>query len=559
MIRFFVSFASVSGIAGAGNWLAQGETQIAAALIGAALVLVALRLTVLSGRSLPRPRPDSVRAGALVVLLVTSAAIPGAVGSAAAQTTRDECAANNLQWTIDLVNPTTSAGELCTAVTMAIEDMKESDANQTKTDIYSAASGHKGSLEAWSAPYDNHLQDTDSVAWMKVETAVAEAYQNGSTKPEAKVKAREAIADYYATKQINLIEQYNVTLGQMQTLKEQAIMEDGINASFVYSDNGSKNGDVRITSVNYSRTGNMTLVNDTNRDVAAVNLRYRCLGNCGSQEGAGIYNPLTGDNYSVENFSAYNDEIWLEDISIESPDTNYNELDVMYFSNFTDRWAQIQNQNDNLQTEAENFVEATWQDFDAGAINSSDVISSHTAMFQYGVSGENGSEGLYRSTAALALMGYDTPNLSSSGMMTVEYRGGTKKGLVLAESAPGGSWEAGTTYNTSNFDGPVFMATENGTKVDFAEGETFTISSMTAKDGSELNQTDTTKYIYKTANTSEMLQLQEDMTELRQEIEDREASGGGGGGGGFDFDFGSGQSVPVLIAAAAAAVLLLKE
>ncbi|TVT78312.1 hypothetical protein FQA18_20420, partial [Haloferax volcanii] len=86
-------------------------------------------------------------------------------------------------------------------------------------------------------------------------------------------------------------------------------------------------------------------------------------------------------------------------------------------------------------------------------INSSDVISANTAMFEYGTQSGSDSTSLYDSTAALALMGFDVPDMQSSGLMNVTDQSGTAnvtyQGLVLARSAPNGSWSANTTYNAS--------------------------------------------------------------------------------------------------------------
>ena len=116
--------------------------------------------------------------------------------------------------------------------------------------------------------------------------------------------------------------------------------------------------------------------------------------------------------------------------------------------------------------------------------------------------------------------------------MDVTYDGNTYTGIVMAQSAPNGSWSAGTTYNTSDITGPVFMATADGNKVDFAENTEFTIDQMRARDGSNTTSVETTKYVYKSANTSETVELQQQLTDLRQEIEEREQGIGGGGAGG---------------------------
>ena len=104
--------------------------------------------------------------------------------------------------------------------------------------------------------------------------------------------------------------------------------------------------------------------------------------------------------------------------------------------------------------------------------------------------------------------------------MDVTYGNSTYTGLVMARNVPNGTWVNGTTYNTSNIDGPVFITTIEGEKIDIPEGETFTIEAMRSQDGSSISNVSTTRYNYKTSNASE--------------LEQREPTTGGGGwsGGG---------------------------
>ena len=94
------------------------------------------------------------------------------------------------------------------------------------------------------------------------------------------------------------------------------------------------------------------------------------------------------------------------------------------------------------------------------------------------------------------------------------------------------------------------MVTTDGNKVEFAEGENFTITAMRGKDGSSISSAETTEYVYKTANSTELMEMQQQLTALRQEIEEREPTGGAGGSG------GTSPNTIMLILAAAAAVAI---
>ena len=547
MIRFFVSFASVTGVAGAWEWTQRGEPTVALALVAGALVLACARLTVLDGRTVERPDVP-VKAPLLAVLLVTTAVAPaGPVGTATAAEAGDCSKLDDFVYLLTGGVEVLSGGRIdatnenaCSRAAYrndAIEDMNEIDANQTKQDIYSAALGLKAGTEAWSAPFDNYLNDTESVAWMKVETAVAEAYDSGKSEGQAVTAAHEAIQSYYSIKQVNLIEQWNSSMNQMNVLEGQSQDEDGISNEFVRLKPLEKDGQTKWKNTRdwEQRTvvWELELANGSQHDHQNV---------LGSGYGCGL--SINGSDTCSFN---------LADVSFVVNDPNQNKFDVIFnTSDFVSRWEKIESMKESLMSESENFVAQTWSDYDSGRINASDVISANTAMFEYGVRSANESEGLYRSTAALSMMGYDTPNMSNAGTMTVEYQGQTHTGLVLAENAPGGSWTAGTTYDPANISGPVFMATSEGGKIDLTE--TFTIVNMTAKDGSEISTQETTEYVYKTADTNELLKKQQQLLELRQEIENREPSPGGGGSGGFGLD---NLGTPALVAIAAGAALLL--
>jgi len=481
----------------------------------------------------------------LMAFLLVTSGITASTGSAAAVDTSN---CSDLDKFIDMAVQSWSLGmydgiEHCLAPDQgAIEELNNLSDSQAHVDLYSAMAGQDAQQEAFMAPFNNYLNDTQSIAWMRAQSAIAEAYQDGKTKAEAKVAARQAISNYYATKQKNLVEQYNVTVQSWYQADEKA-NNQSLGDATVYL-GGSGGGD-SYHDIRPQGTQTMTLVNGNTTEVPV----FKAKDSDFNPATYPLQNPLDGLDYRYID-GGVNDHL-AEYFAVAAPNSNYNTLRIR-FKSYTDGWSRIQTMNSNLQTEAENFVDATWSDFDSGNVNASDVISANTAMWEYGVRSYNETEGLYSSTAALALMGFDTPNMTSSGTMDVTYNGNTYSGLVLARHAPGGTWETGTTYNTSNITGPVFMATTTGDKVDFAEGETFTIDQMRSKDGTNVTSTQTTKYVYQTANTSELLEMQDQLTQLRAEIEARKSNLGGGGSG-----LGGSSGTAIAIAALIGAALLL--
>ena len=361
----------------------------------------------------------------MAFLLVTS----GMAGSATAATSSDTCSELDkfIDRAISLATFGLGEGTQCgLSANEAIDEMQQSDANQTKVDIYNAGAAEVGEVDTFGSTYDNYLNDSESVAWMKMQVAVAEAYQNGSTKTVAVSKARQAISDYYAVKQINLIEQWNTTASNLDYLHQTAANETDISSKFVYAPSPNLGGGSRGGYAGYQGTStvNLDLVNGSTRSSLALDYGIESIETSLTTKTATIH----PDSGTVEKTGDNNNGGRVSETVIKAPDSNYDPLTVVTYEDYDDRMDKIRTLNTNLQAEAESFVNATYADFDAGVINASDVISANTAMFEYGTS--DGSS-LYDSTAALAMMGFDTPNMTNSGTMDVNYNGRTYTGILL--------------------------------------------------------------------------------------------------------------------------------
>lgn len=479
-------------------------------------------------------------ASIFLALLVISSGVAAPVS---AQTDSGDC--NDLMSFIQntvVLGLTGTQLEKCSPQSDAIEEMKESDAAQEKIDIYNSALGLNSEHEEFTTVYDNYLNDTESVAWMKAQVAIAEAYEDGKSESQAKSAARQAIADYYAVKQDNLLSSMSSRTSQIHYIAQTAKNESDINSDYIYSRTDHNDGSDYDGHAEVVGTVNKSydLVNGSSEQYTAFRVHmWSANADIGEHDWSMADHPSGSNGLSL-----------APPLKVKAPNSNYDEVVIFEYTPYEERLNRIQSKNNELQGEVENFVSSTWDDYAAGSINSSDVISANTAMFEYGTEATSNDSSLYDSTAALSMMGFDTPNMSNSGTQDVTYNGNTYTGIVLARNAPGGSWETGTTYNTSNITGPVFMATTDGQKIDFADGSEFTIDQMRAKDGTNTTSVETTKYVYKTANTSELNQMQSDLTDLRAEIEAREPSGGGGSGSGI------GTNTIIAAAALAGAALL---
>ncbi len=401
----------------------------------------------------------------------------------------------------------------------AIEEMDESDADQTKTDIYSAAAGQKAQSQSTLTVTDNYLNDTDSVAWMHAEKAIAKAYKNGKSKAEAKIAAKEAIEDYYAIKQRNLAETWNVSVAAIHSLDNQSDMEDGISSDYVHLEHGDDQSG-KTTSYydgSYSYVNrSVTLANGSTVDVRGIDIVT-------SYEGDYHTVITVAPGGAARHYGVETDGWDWYGFNVNAPDDTYSELRYMEFAEYHDQWTKIENQTSTLQSEVGPYVDSTWDAYEEGRIDASDVMSRTTLMFEQGVDATN-SSGMYNVIGGLAAMGLETPDLNESGYMTVQMNGQTYEGLLLG-TPPNSTWTTNTTYNASNFSGPVQLATVDG-GLEQVDGE-FIITEMTDKQGNSINSIETREYVYQTSDASELISKMEDMRSLRVEIEQREPALGG--------------------------------
>ncbi|UPV73174.1 hypothetical protein M0R89_11510 [Halorussus limi] len=434
----------------------------------------------------------------------------------------------------------------------AVEDVKEAQDNQTKVDIYSAAIAQDSATDPFLSTMNNRLQDSKTVAWTHGETELAEAYQNGTSLAVARADAKQAEEDYYSRIQRNILAEWRTEVSAFRSLNERAATEgllhadkNGTNTSSEVGWPEAENDGQRLfefanrefkgtdddygVDVYYKGIENrtVTLANGTEVTVPAIGWHIADYRGGGTYEinywyypGAGL-DPDPNDN----NFAASTVGIYVSG----NFDSSMEPQMLIDFRDYEQLWDTSVQMNKEVKNETDTYANKTYEAFSDGKINATDVISKTTKIHQYGTEGDSMSDVV----AALASMGVSTPELNGVGTMNVTYNGDTYTGLVMAESAPNGSWQAGTTYNASNISGPVWIATTGGEAVEVT-GE-FRIDSITAKDGSSISNVTTTKYVYRTSNTTEYQQLLERMSDLRQELEEREpdTSGGSGGGSGF--------------------------
>ncbi|GAA3877847.1 hypothetical protein [Haloarcula argentinensis] len=154
------------------------------------------------------------------------------------------------------------------------------DAQQVNTDIYQSAQNSKARSQNYQTTLDNYLSDTKTQARIIGKNAYIRALNNGSSKSAAKTEAKSAVADYYAVKQQNLINEWDIQVSNYDYLHSTAASESGVTDSTA-ADDGTDVGFAynAIDSEEYNHQtylgtskSTLSLVNGTSASVTGIKI-----------------------------------------------------------------------------------------------------------------------------------------------------------------------------------------------------------------------------------------------------------------------------------------------
>lgn len=404
-----------------------------------------------------------------------------------------------------------------------VQNIRESDDNQTKMDMYVAAQSLMSQKDTYLTTRRNYLNDSEAIAWMAVERAIANAFQEGKSKAEAKIEGKQAIADYYSRHQQELKKNWNNSAYSLYYIQQRIQNESGIPNDYIGGDDGNyyESFSGKIS----PRTTQMTYVNGTTTNVVWLRAGVPD----GTNSNVGLYSKsLDGEGYPDYIYKINPPTNDYGEIVLLSSQANYDNANEGY-----NDWAQvyesIENKNSKLQGEVDGFVNNTWTALEEDRISASDLISRNNYVFQMGVEG-TGNNSYSNMIAAYAAMGLETPNLNDTGTITIDYANQSLEGMLYSNNVPNGTWIAGTTYNASNITGNEVFITTKGERFEL-EGE-FTITRIVSKSGEEQESVNSVTYNYVSSNESELRNKLDMMLKLIEEQEERETEAVGGGGGG---------------------------
>lgn len=498
-----------------------------------------------------------IRAVLLAFVLVTTAIAGPMTGTVAAQAAdTEECGT----WDA-LLYDAFSIGDInlggdeeenpCSAeyqVNQVTEEFNETDAAQTRVAIHARAGQLAATNEQLFTVQQNYLKDTETIAFSEGEAAAIEVLSNGGTISEAQQAANESIEDYYAVKQINLIDRWNVNVQTAHTLADRANNTTGVNSDFVHH---NEPGNLLVSGVD-SRS--LSLVNGSNTlmDQFHVRLEYDSQTNT-------PYVDFLSREAEVDTATRF-----INQISVR-PTDDLTSKEVVVFDDFSNEWNSIKNKSEGAKQEVSVYInDSLGPAVESGEYNATSYASASTLAREYAQE-YNGSESYVQATALAASHGFSTPDLENTAHMTISHDGETYTGLLLSQEAPSSGWESNQVYDPALLSGIQLFAVSdagaNETGVVELDGS-FSVESIQGTDGEQLEQANSTQIVYKTSNESaDYSELQQTIRNLSAQIEQRENTIGGGGDGGGGGGGGSSNLVVggVLIAGVALLVIGLRE
>jgi len=476
----------------------------------------------------------------LVALLLTPVvAAPAAAATTPTVTTIDD--ASECDWTDALTMVYSGCSDT--------PDYNESAHSlETHTDAYTHLSTQEASHSNYLTVVRNYRQDLDSRAWMIAEAEMAEAYQNGSTQPEAEQIVRTEVGQYYTVKHHNLIDRWNTSVEAYRYSISRTDDQGLDRGNVTYHNFEATNGTAYVNASEFEQKNvtyvgvvnkQTTLANGTTKGARALqfDVVFRNSGNTASTYSGTVYvypGAKTEWTLTADDTSGNEIDVQWQHTDALPPTSDYSQLTYLARFNWYLQYDGITEQENTTQNEVDTFINQTYADFDTGNLNATDLLSRVTIMEEYGVTGASENATFTDVTAALAATGLETPNLAETGYMNVTYT--TDNGTTVYEHRKGmlavrglnGTWNTnGTTYHTKTITGPVMFARQDGVLHDL--NGSFTIHGATSKDGNQIDEVTTEDLDYEAANTSELRDVINRTIKLQENITVHTTSGGGGG------------------------------
>lgn len=387
--------------------------------------------------------------------------------------------------------------------------------NQTATDLYSSARQAKRSWESTNTIAQNSLETVQTAAFAKGQAAAAEAMDSGVSRSEAVQTGRQVAIDFVTQKQINYAQRYESTAHTLKELSFRAANESGVSNTLIGIQNERTTYD--YSNIHSSEPRSFTLANGSSLSLPFLNHD-------------GSFPVIWAETFAHRDEPDYSQsQIRVESTNGQSSFTFFNTTDTGSVMAEFDSTAQLAADN------VEAWVNGTYDPYQNGELNLSSAVNPLTMGQEYA---QDYNETGYHAYAAASLssLGLTSPSLENTGSMTISHNGTNYVGSLMSQDPPSsGVWESGKTYSDAGIPGVQLIASQSSGLVPL-DGE-FTVVTIENRDGVEIGNTTTETTDVTTINNSEYIAMQEELTAIRNTMENRSVMPGTGGGS-------SGPSLP---------------
>jgi hypothetical protein len=362
-----------------------------------------------------RPRPRAGFAVLMVMLVVTSGvAGPALAGASTAETQRGVI-------TIGPALCWLGMSEACDQSDSTVEKTTAVEDLQQQLDLYSAAATSDAQADGYRTTFANFLPDSKTVAGMKAKARMIELINNGTTNTSfIRDQLNQTIEEYYVIREYNLMMQYKAEANQIAYMISAAKNDSGIPEDIVIPTNGngydlstwsSWKSDT-VTNVSYP------LLNGTN--ITVPNIRWT-----NSQ----------GDGKFILKRNQYDSFMW--------GDTQRFTLKAIQDKNLSGTENTTTRHVLGIQGAAENgykeqiadlkttmaevkhrysitYLNSVVDAYQSGEINTTD-LTTPSLLAQEWATKLNDTQAATYKWASLAALGLDSPNLTETGHMTINY------------------------------------------------------------------------------------------------------------------------------------------
>jgi len=430
--------------------------------------------------------------------------------------------------------------------------------DQTNVSLYQAGLQTDAGNNQYFDLFQNQLETTEEVAWMRAERAAARAATNGSTETAANVDVSESLEEYYTLHQRNYLDKWNMYVAGLESYKSQAqttpydMFTLRHHKTQTYSEYTNFNAELDEFRVDGTSNTTITLFDGSTMEARSIDLYIQGFADHDDDSQYDSYADKTvsitprnaNERVTLEWVNSENDGIYNVSaipryIQLNPPNQDYDTRNWLSFQRYQTEYERMDTQLSNMTTQTEQWLTGVYPALNDGTINPDDLISNVNQMFNFAT--EGGANATYsESYIALASLGLDPAGNSSYLSLTYESDDAagsgnvTNDGMLLSDTAPGGSWEVGKTYESGNIEGPQMVVTVDGDE--HTINGTFEINGAYNDDGTEISNPtlDAPGNDYSVSNTTETQRLVQELSKKINEYHNRTTQDGATGPTGGD-------------------------